>query len=196
MGRPRAARWSRASACSSTGSRSSRAGRCRSARIDPRSRARCSSARRWSPARSRRSGAFLAHNRQLVAEVAELEHKARRHDVLVDDETIAAFYAERVPEGVAFDRDVRALAHRRRAQRSAPPVHDARGLMRHAAAARHGRRSSRKRSRSPARRCRSSTGSRPGHPLDGLTLTVPLALLNQLDDARSRGSCPAWCARR
>ena len=24
----------------------------------------------------------------------------------------------------------------------------------------------------------------PGHPLDGLTLTVPLALLNQLDDAR------------
>ncbi len=24
----------------------------------------------------------------------------------------------------------------------------------------------------------------PGHPLDGLTITVPLALLNQLDDAR------------
>ena len=32
--------------------------------------------------------------------------------------------------------------------------------------------------------CRSSTASRPGHPLDGLTLTVPLSLLNQLDDAR------------
>ena len=39
-------------------------------------------------------GAFLAHNRRLVAEVAELEHKARRQDVLVDDEAIAAFYAE------------------------------------------------------------------------------------------------------
>src|SRR5262249_33284860 len=37
--------------------------------------------------------AFLPHNRKLIAEVAELEHKARRQDVLVDDETIAAFYA-------------------------------------------------------------------------------------------------------
>ena len=37
-------------------------------------------------------GAFLAHNRQLVADVSELEHKARRQDVLVDEETIAAFY--------------------------------------------------------------------------------------------------------
>jgi ATP-dependent helicase HrpA len=36
-------------------------------------------------------GAFLAHNRRLVAEIAELEHKARRQDVLVDDETIAGF---------------------------------------------------------------------------------------------------------
>ena len=52
------------------------------------------------PARSRRKGAFLAHNAKLVAEVAELEHKARRQDVLVDDETIAAFYAERIPAGV------------------------------------------------------------------------------------------------
>ena len=51
-------------------------------------------------------GAFLAHNRRLVAEVAELEHKARRQDVLVDDEAIAAFYAERVPAG-------RPLARRR-----------------------------------------------------------------------------------
>ena len=53
------------------------------------SRARCSSARRSCPARCATQGAFLAHNRALVAEVAELEHKARRQDVLVDDETIA-----------------------------------------------------------------------------------------------------------
>ena len=45
-------------------------------------------------------GAFLAHNQRQVAEVAELEHKARRQDVLVDDETIAAFYAARLPDAV------------------------------------------------------------------------------------------------
>ena len=53
-------------------------------------------------------GAFLAHNRALVAEVAELEHKARRQDVLVDEAAIARFYAERLPaeiySRVAFER--------------------------------------------------------------------------------------------
>ena len=43
---------------------------------------------------------FVAHNRALIEQVAELEHKARRQDVLVDDEAIAAFYAERLPDDV------------------------------------------------------------------------------------------------
>ena len=43
---------------------------------------------------------FLAHNHALRAEIAELEHKTRRQDVLVDDETLYAFYAERIPEDV------------------------------------------------------------------------------------------------
>src|SRR2546425_784258 len=51
---------------------------------------------------------FFAHNRRLVAEVAKLEHKARRQDVLVDEETIYAFYAERIPDAIctaaAFER--------------------------------------------------------------------------------------------
>jgi ATP-dependent helicase HrpA len=45
-------------------------------------------------------GAFLAHNRRVIAEVAELEHKARRQDVLLDPETIAGFYAALVPADV------------------------------------------------------------------------------------------------
>src|SRR5207244_8814349 len=40
---------------------------------------------------------FLAHNRRLVAEIERLEHKSRRPDILVDEELIHAFYAERVP---------------------------------------------------------------------------------------------------
>src|SRR5205085_9646620 len=43
---------------------------------------------------------FLAHNRRLVAEIERLEHKARRPDILVDEELIHAFYEERVPPHV------------------------------------------------------------------------------------------------
>ncbi len=128
-------------------------------------------------------GAFLAHNKRLVEEVRQLEHKARRQDVLVDDDAIAAFYAERIPEGVhtrvAFERwresverkDPRALFLTREA------------LMRHAAA---------NVTEELFPEALAMAGAllplkyrfAPGHPLDGLTLTVPLALLNQLDAAR------------
>ena len=126
---------------------------------------------------------FVAHNRRLVAEVSELEHKARRQDVLVDDGTIAAFYAERLPAGVHS----RATFERWRRDAEA---RDARGLfmtrdalMRHAA---------RDVTEALYPETLSMAGTTlplkyrfaPGHPRDGLTLTVPLALLNQVDAAR------------
>jgi ATP-dependent helicase HrpA len=40
---------------------------------------------------------FLAHNQKLIEQVTELEEKARRRDILVDDETLADFYAEKIP---------------------------------------------------------------------------------------------------
>ncbi|MFI7273714.1 ATP-dependent RNA helicase HrpA [Streptomyces sp. NPDC049879] len=43
---------------------------------------------------------FFAENRRLLAEVAELEERARRRDILVDDETLYDFYDQRVPEDV------------------------------------------------------------------------------------------------
>jgi ATP-dependent helicase HrpA len=128
-------------------------------------------------------GAFLEHNRALAAEVAELEHKARRQDVLVDDEAIAAFYAERVPEGVhslATFESWREETERRDpdALRMTRDV-----LMRHAAAhvteALFPDRLVMAGAELPLR-----YRFAPGHPNDGLTLTVPLALLNQIDDAR------------
>lgn len=42
--------------------------------------------------------AFLAHNQQLIDDVTALEDKSRRRDILVDEDTLAAFYAERVPQ--------------------------------------------------------------------------------------------------
>ncbi|MFI1164733.1 ATP-dependent RNA helicase HrpA [Streptomyces sp. NPDC020801] len=43
---------------------------------------------------------FFADNRRLLSEVEELEHRARRRDIVVDDETLFDFYEQRVPEHV------------------------------------------------------------------------------------------------
>ena len=47
--------------------------------------------------------AFFAHNKKLIKEITELEHKSRKQDVLVDDEALFAFYNERLPEIVWKD---------------------------------------------------------------------------------------------
>jgi ATP-dependent helicase HrpA len=128
-------------------------------------------------------GAFLAHNRQLIESIAELEHKARRQDVLVDDEALHAFYAARIPADIhstaAFE------VWRRAAEDTSPRLlcMTRETLMRHAAAAVT-------ETQYPETMAMAGTvlplkyRFAPGHPLDGLTLTVPLALLNQVDAAR------------
>lgn len=128
-------------------------------------------------------GAFLACNRDLIAEVAKLEHKARRQDVLVDEEAIAAFYAERIPADISSLATFEAW--RERAERRDPNVLrlTREALLRHGAALP---------TEAQFPETLAVAGAKlplkyrfaPGHPLDGLTLTVPLALLNQVDPAR------------
>ena len=125
---------------------------------------------------------FLRHNRRLVAEVAELEHKARRQDVLVDDDTLAALYATRVPEGIHSRAGFEAWRKGVEAKEPARLEFTRDDLMRHAA--------------SQVTEALFPQSLRiadadlpleyrysPGHPLDGLTLTVPLARLNQVEAA-------------
>jgi ATP-dependent helicase HrpA len=45
-------------------------------------------------------GEFFAHNRSLIDEVTDLEDRARRRDILVDEETLFAFYDQRIPENI------------------------------------------------------------------------------------------------
>ena len=126
---------------------------------------------------------FLAHNRRLVAEIAELEHKARCQDVLVDDDAIAAFYAERIPADVA----TLAAFERWRLQAEARDPQllllTRESLMRHAA-------SQVTEELFPATLAMAGTTLplkyrfAPGDPQDGVTVTVPLPLLNQLDTDR------------
>ena len=47
---------------------------------------------------------FFHDNRALLDEVEELENRARRRDILVDDETLFDFYDERIPEHVVSGR--------------------------------------------------------------------------------------------
>jgi ATP-dependent helicase HrpA len=127
---------------------------------------------------------FARHNRALIADIAALEHKARREDVLVDESAIVEFYAERIPADVhsraAFERwrqgDERSDPQRLFLTREVLMRHAASAVTEtlfpetlHVAAA----------DAAFPLRYRFA----PGHPLDGLTLTVPLARLNQIDDA-------------
>jgi ATP-dependent helicase HrpA len=44
--------------------------------------------------------AFFVHNQALRADIENLEEKARRHDILVDEQKIFAFYAARIPDEI------------------------------------------------------------------------------------------------
>ena len=126
---------------------------------------------------------FFAHNRRLLAEIEALEHKARRRDVLVDEEAIFAFYDELIPEGVVNGAGFEAW--REEAERSNPKLlHLTREyLMRHGAAGVT-------EAQFPERIETSGAQFRlvyrfePGHPLDGVTATVPLHLLNRMEAER------------
>ena len=126
---------------------------------------------------------FFAHNRQLVDDIALLEHKTRRQDVLVDDEAIYAFYAARIPA------DVFSAASFERWRRETETTQPAMLFMTREELMRHGA-SGVTEAQYPEHldmagvRLPLKYRFAPGHPLDGLTLTVPLALLNQVDSAR------------
>lgn len=46
------------------------------------------------------SGTVFRAQQRLIRDIEDIEHKTRRQDVLVDDETIFAFYDEKIPETV------------------------------------------------------------------------------------------------
>ncbi|WP_257721083.1 ATP-dependent RNA helicase HrpA [Lacimicrobium alkaliphilum] len=46
---------------------------------------------------------FLTHNQQLVEQVEELEAKSRRRDILVDEEHLVAFYQQRLPQDICTE---------------------------------------------------------------------------------------------
>lgn len=126
---------------------------------------------------------FLAANRRLVREVEGLEHKSRRQDVLVDDELIFAFYDAQLPADVASGTTFENWY--REASKAAPRLLflTREELMRHQAAG------ITTQAFPPTLRlggvdCAASYLHAPGDAKDGLTVTVPLFVLNQVSEER------------
>jgi len=132
---------------------------------------------------------FFAHNRRLAREIERLEHKARRPDILVDDALIFAFYDARIPaeitDGADFER------WRRQAERAEPRLLHLRreDLMRHEAAGITTENFPHALALGP-NRFQLEYRFEPRSPRDGVTMTVPLALLNQVPAARCEWLVP------
>jgi ATP-dependent helicase HrpA len=132
---------------------------------------------------------FLAHNRKLIAQVQELEHKSRRQDVLVDDELIFAFYDQQLPQelcsGSSFERWYRHESKREpkllMLTRDELMRHEAAGITTAAFP---------KTVRLGGIDCAASYLHQPGDARDGITVVLPIYALNQVSEERCEWLVP------
>ncbi len=132
---------------------------------------------------------FLAANHKTVRKVEELEHKSRRQDVLVDDELIYAFYDQAIPEGIysgaTFDKWFRAVSKGQpellRLSKDELMRHEAAGITTDKFP---------KTVKLGGVDCSASYLHSPGDARDGLTVTVPLFVLNQVSEERAEWLVP------
>jgi ATP-dependent helicase HrpA len=132
---------------------------------------------------------FYLHNRKLIEELEKLEHKARRQDILVDESLISAFYEERIPKDAFNQKSLEGWA--KTASKDAleslklkkddllnkeaggittdfyPKSQELGGLS-----------------------FKLSYHFEPGSPRDGVTMTVPLMWLNQVNPVRCEWLVP------
>ncbi|MEZ5739209.1 MAG: ATP-dependent RNA helicase HrpA [Burkholderiaceae bacterium] len=136
---------------------------------------------------------FVAHNRRLIADIEKLEHKIRRPDLLVDEAFLFAWFDARVPADVV---DGRSLVRwvRKAAREERELLHLTRdALLRKDAAGVQ----SEDFPRSLAMRGTAfelDYHFQPGEADDGVTMRVPLALLNQVDGQRCEWLVPGLLA--
>jgi len=138
---------------------------------------------------------FVLHNRKLLAQVAELEHKARRQDVLVDDALIFAFYDQQLPADVCSGASLERWY--RTASRENPELLKLtrEELMRHEAAGITGQ-AFPKVLRLGGVDCACTYLHEPGDAKDGLTVTVPIYALNQVSEERCDWLVPGMLAAK
>ncbi len=132
---------------------------------------------------------FLAANQKLIKQVEDLEHKARRQDVLVDDELIYAFYDQQLPADVCSGYSFELWY--REAVKINPKLLllTKEELMRHEAAGITSQ-SFPKTVRLGGVDCAATYLHEPGDAKDGLTVTVPIFVLNQVNEERCEWLVP------
>jgi ATP-dependent helicase HrpA len=138
---------------------------------------------------------FLAHNRRLLREVEELEHKARRQDVLVDEALIHAFYDAKLPAdvvgGATFECWYREACPREpkllQLTRDELMRHEAAGVTTDAYP---------RQIRLGGIDCAANYLHEPGDARDGLTVTVPIYALNQVSEERCEWLVPGMLAAK
>ncbi|MFJ4939708.1 ATP-dependent RNA helicase HrpA [Streptomyces pseudovenezuelae] len=126
---------------------------------------------------------FFADNRRLLSEVEELEHRARRRDIVVDDDTLFDFYDRRVPEHVVSGAHFDSWWKRKRHEEPEFLDFEREMLIRESAEAvtkadypdswRQG-----------PLKFRVTYQFEPGADADGVTVHIPLQVLNQVKDER------------
>ena len=123
-------------------------------------------------------GAFQRHNVKLRREIEALQHKTRRHEALVDEHAMYRFFAARIPADICTGRTFEAW--RKQAESADPRVL----FMRAADLVRPGFEGY----NATLYPEQLSLGEiklklryrfEPGHPLDGVTATIPLHVLNK-----------------
>ncbi|MGH8578661.1 MAG: ATP-dependent RNA helicase HrpA [Gammaproteobacteria bacterium] len=126
---------------------------------------------------------FFAHNRRLLDSVAELENRSRRRDILVDAEAIVEFYQQRIPAQVCCAKTFEAW-------RKQAEVEDPRLLFfGQDTLVRDGTKPvSEQEFPSKVQVNGAAITLRyrfePGHPRDGVSARLPLALLGQISSQR------------
>jgi len=123
---------------------------------------------------------FFARNRRLLAEVEELEHRARRRDIVVDDHALFEFYDRRVPDEVVSARHFDAWW--KQASRDQPDLLDfERSMLLEEEAGTPDAGDYPDTWEQDGHRLRLTYQFEPGSEADGVTVHVPLAVLNQVD---------------
>ena len=132
---------------------------------------------------------FLAANEKMISHVQDLEHKARRQDVLVDEELIYAFYDQQLPAQVCsgasceswFKAEVKKQPNLLLLTQDELMRHEAAGITTQAFP---------KTLRLGGVDCLATYLHEPGDARDGVTVEVPIFALNQVNDERCEWLVP------
>ena len=132
---------------------------------------------------------FVAANHKLVKQVEELEHKSRRQDVLVDDELIHAFYDQHLPADVCSGHSLERWYREEVKRQPTLLLLTREELMRHEAAG-ITTAAFPKTLRLGGVDCVAAYLHEPGDAKDGVTVSVPIYSLNQVNDERCEWLVP------